>query len=179
MFLALEGVDCTGKSTVAQLLARSLDAVPYATPPRVIADRRELIDRDASPLDHYRFYLSGNRIASDEISELLSVGQCVVCDRYWLTTLVYHQVMGVSTRYEDFADLRQPAVTVLLTVSSQVQAERFLARGMSAGDRRMLNDQQRLAEAYREHVPLTGRYLLVDTDYMNPMEVASHIIDRL
>lgn len=178
MFIVLEGIDCTGKSTVCRLLARHMDATDYATPPREIAERRELIDRDATPEDHYAFYVHGNMLASAEIESYLLEGKRVICDRYWLTTLVYHRAMGMSVSANDFCRLRQPDLTVLLTVSPSIQAQRFIERGMSAGDRRMLNSQAELATLYQEALgEIRGNTLVIDTDTRNPSDVV-HVIHK-
>lgn len=174
MFIVLEGVDCTGKSTTAKLLSESLQAVLYSTPPKSISGLRESIDKDAGPQEHYNFYAEGNRIASDEIREILLSGNSVVCDRYWLTTYIYHRVMGLAVKTSDFSNLVQPDLTVLLTVSAHVQARRFLERGMSAGDRRMLNSQAVLAHSYMASMPsIRGQKIIVDTDHLTPSEVVS------
>ncbi len=176
MFIVLEGIDCTGKSTVTKILARMRGGAVYATPPKALAERREEIDRDATAEDHYAFYVHGNEIASAEINSLLATGQDVICDRYWLTTLVYHQAMGVSTQIRDFAMLRQPDHTFLLTVSRAVQSARFVERGMSAGDRRMLNQQSELADLYRTELPnIQGATHILDTDGLSPHDVAEAI----
>lgn len=96
MFIDLGGVDGAGKTTIARLLSKETGAVCYATPPKKLAGYRNKIDAEASPLEHYKFYLEGVRIASKEIWEMLAEGQNVICDRYWLTTYVYHKVMGVA-----------------------------------------------------------------------------------
>lgn len=90
MFIVFEGVDASGKTTVARLLANHLQAVYYATPPKEFLARREEVDLSASADDHYRFYLEGLRQASAEIWDLLAEGKTVIGDRYWATTYIYH-----------------------------------------------------------------------------------------
>lgn len=176
MFIVLEGIDCCGKSTTARLLAKQLDAVLYKTPPDNIIKRRDEIDANASALEHYLFYLDGIKTASTAIWDLLSSGENVVCDRYWLTTYVYHKIMGVSVNINDFSNITLPDLTVLLLVSSDIQARRFLDRGMSIGDKRMANYQVDLAREYKhmlvkEDIP----QLIINTDHNCPAEVVERI----
>ncbi len=172
MFIAFEGVDASGKTTTAGLLANHLQAVYYATPPKEFLSRRKEMDLSASIGDHYRFYLNGIRQASVEIQELLSEGKVVVGDRYWASTYVYHVVMGLAVSQEDFKDIVFPDATVLLTVSPEVQTFRFAQREMSAGDRRMFNQQNSLSREFRKLLVKEEKHLVaVDTSCLTPSEV--------
>lgn len=176
LFIVVEGVDCSGKSTVTSLLARQLNAVLYRTPPKTFLVERSKVDANAKPEDHYKFYLKGLRLASLEIKKLLASNENVVCDRYWLTTCVYHQVMGVSVDLDDFADVIKPSFTVLLLVGSNVQAKRFLDRGMSAGDHRMINRQMELSREYERMLSRQEEpYILINTDNLSPIEIVGKI----
>jgi len=176
MFIAIEGIDCSGKSTVSKMLAKERNAILYRTPPKNIIARRDEIDAKATPIEHYRFYLDGIRTASREIWEVLASGKEVVCDRYWLSTYVYHVAMGVSVNTDDFTDIIRPDLTVLLLVSSDVQVKRFLERGMSIGDRRMSNRQLELAKEFKKAMakfPIPQ--LIVNTDHHCPAEIVDKI----
>ena len=176
MFIVIEGIDYSGKSTASKLLAKQADFTLYKTPPKNISSKRDEIDAKASPIDHYRFYLDGIYTASKEIWELLALGKNVICDRYWLTTYVYHVVMGVSVNINDFSNIIQPDLTVLLLVSNNIQAKRFLERGMSTGDRRMINRQLDLAREYKRALTkFEIPQLIISTDYDCPAEVADKI----
>ncbi|MFH1745190.1 MAG: AAA family ATPase [bacterium] len=176
MFIVIEGIDCSGKSTASRLFAKENNYVLYKTPPKDIILERDRVDADASPLEHYRFYLGGIHTASRDIWELLASGKNVVCDRYWPTTYIYHKVMGVDVNIDDFSDVTKPDLTVLLLVSSEIQTRRFLDRGMSIGDRRMANSQIELAREYRRVLSQLGiPQLVINTDHNSPAEVVERI----
>ncbi|MBU6214699.1 hypothetical protein KGM48_02540 [Patescibacteria group bacterium] len=180
MFIVFEGVDASGKTTTARLLANHLQAVYYATPPREFLVRREQIDLSASADDHYRFYLEGIRQASKEAWELLAEGKTVVGDRYWTSTYVYHLVMGANVSREDFKGIVLPDVTVLLGVSPDVQSARLIHRGMSAGDRRMLNQQEALAREFRRFLVAEEKHLVaIDTSHLTPAEVMTQALAEI
>ncbi len=178
MFIVFEGVDAVGKTTVARLLANRLGGgTYYATPPSSFLAERERVDLSASPDDHYRFYLHGIHQASREIWALLASGKTVVGDRYWASTYVYHEVMGAAVAERDFDHIVLPDLTVLLSVTSEEQALRFEQRGMSAGDRRMFNDQVQLARAFRKFFTIRPtRLVAIDTTYLAPAEVVAQVV---
>lgn len=180
MFIVFEGVDASGKTTTARLLANHLQATYYATPPREFLLRREQVDLSASADDHYRFYLEGTRQASTEIWELLAEGKTVVGDRYWASTYIYHLVMGATVSRDDFKGIVLPDVTVLLGVSPDVQSARLIHRGMSAGDRRMLNQQEDLAREFRRFLVAEEKHLVaIDTSHLTPSEVMTQVLAEI
>jgi thymidylate kinase len=180
MFIVFEGIDASGKTTVARLLENHLQAVYYATPPKEFLVRREEVDLSASADDHYHFYLDGIHQASAEIWKLLSEGKIVIGDRYWVTTYIYHLVMGVTVSREDFKDIVLPDTTVLLTVSSEVQASRFAQRGMSAGDRRMLNQQEVLSREFKKFFVAEEKHLVaIDTSHLTASEVMAQVLAEI
>ncbi len=177
MKIVLEGVDGSGKTTVAGLLSRKMGWQSYATPPASFQARRARVDAFATNEDHYQFYLEGIRCASRELDEF-PAGTNVVVDRYWLTTLVYHEVMGVRVDPGDFAGIHQADVTFLFRVKAGEQARRLAIRGLSAGDVRMLQQQDALRDAYDRLVePM--RLVAVETDARSPEEICEEILNEL
>jgi len=180
MFIALEGADGCGKTTLCTILAERLKAVAYSTPPQKYLQMRERVDKSASPEEHYRFYRDGIYDASEEIDAMLKNGQRVVSDRYWLTTYTYHQVMGVAVSKEDFMSIIQPTLTVILALDYELQIERLLRRGMSAGDRRVLDKQKEIARAFCQNVlALDIPFIVIDTKLHVPGKCADIVISAL
>jgi thymidylate kinase len=134
VFIVLEGIDGSGKTTLAAVLADKLGGVTYATPPKRYRESRKEIDISSDLQSHYAFYRDAVTEASDEIATMLSACQTVVCDRYWLSTLVYHRAGGMLLDGSDFSQLVQPDLTVFLIVSPKVQVVRSLKRGVHGGD---------------------------------------------
>ena len=180
MFLVLEGADGTGKTTLCGVLAKRLNATPYMTPPKKYMELRTRVDKDAPADEHYRFYRDGVYDASQEIDTLLKNNGNVVCDRYWLTTYTYHQIMGAQVSKNDFALIIQPTLTVILTLNYEVQIERMLRRGMSAGDRRVLNKQREIADAFFQNaLKLNIPFIIIDTQCFSPVRCADMVIEKL
>jgi len=180
VFVALEGADGCGKTTLCATLSERLGATAYATPPKKYFQLRERVDRSASAAEHYRFYRDGIYDASDEIGEILKNSGKVISDRYWLTTFIYHQVMGVSVSRNDFASIIQPTLTVVLALNHEVQIERMLRRGMSVGDRRVLDKQREISAAfYRNALELDIPFIVVDTQRFSPEKCADIVVAAL
>ena len=79
--ICIEGIDGTGKTSVARRLAREISATYYSTPPEPFRRIRKRVDRTADPATRFFFYMSSVQRASGEINTLLHSGD-VVCDRY-------------------------------------------------------------------------------------------------
>ncbi len=181
MFIALEGADGTGKTTLCGLLAERLGATARATPPKAHMQHRELVDRDACAEDHYQFYRGGIHLASQEIAEMLERKQGVVIDRYWLTTFTYHQLRGVPVSRDDFKDIVMPTLTVILALNCDIQVARMRERGLSVGDRQSLDKQQEIALAfYQNALAFSLPFVVLDTQRFSPaacVEMVANIVE--
>jgi thymidylate kinase len=177
MRIALEGLDGTGKSTIGQMAADKLGGVYYATPPALYKAARELVDTAATDIDHYRFYVGAVRAASTELATLEA--PLVIIDRYWMTTIAYHRAVGIDADLADFGAIVQPDFTIFFDASTDVLAERKNRRGWTAGDRRMVDREARIREAYAELLSNTSGAWTLRTDHCSPEEavaaIAAHI----
>ena len=164
MFIALEGGDGTGKSTLTTQLANHFGGEAYATPPQKYRRYREEVDRTSVPKEHYDFYKESVLDASVEIASIMGQGRHVICDRYWISTVTYHEVMGVDVDLSDFKQIIKPDLTVLLVTSPGEQIRRMVTRGMSAGDKRMLDKQQEISTRLFQNLILSSTpFISIDT----------------
>jgi thymidylate kinase len=125
-----------------------LNGVVYATPPEKYRDMRKKIDTTASIEKHYEFYRDAVIEASIEIADILHSGKTVVCDRYWLSTIVYHRAGGLNLDESVFSKLIQPELTVLLQVSPEIQVQRSTKRGVNACDGQISGKQIELTNLF-------------------------------
>lgn len=177
MMIVVEGLDGTGKTTTCDLLARKLNATLYRTPPKILLEEREAIDRFATDEEHYRFYLRGVQIASRELAALNSPR--VIIDRYWMTTVAYHRAMGLTASRQDFGDITEPDTTIFLTVDPAVQIHRLVTRGLSTGDVRAMAQFDLVRAAYEAILADHPNVIRIDTTLNNPTKVLEAILQNL
>lgn len=160
MFVTLEGIDGSGKTTQAELLAKALgeDTVLVREPGGTVASERirELVadpDVRLEPVSELLLFCASRaQLVAEVIRPAIEAGRDVVCDRFSDSTAAYQgAARGLSvevavTVSELATGGLRPDVTVLLTI----EPERAAARGV--GDDRFESEglelQRTVAEAY-------------------------------
>ncbi len=176
-FVVLEGTSGVGKSTVARLLADTLEAELVKTPMVPFDDVRGTVDEACLTVQgRYLFYLATVAEASERIRGILE-RKPVVCDRYLLSTECYHRALGLNVEldYQQLG-LVTPDATVLLTCSEAVRKARVDRRGWSFNDlqEERLAVTARFEAEYRKH-----EVAIVDTSNLTPAEVRDRILVHL
>ena len=118
IFVAIEGLDGSGKSTLARRLAQHLDAEPLTTPMSTLpSEARQAAESMCAddPLARMLFYASTVAAASQHVRKTLAGGRSVIVDRYWLSTLTYHRVLGAPAWLSEVEASLVPATLVKLT----------------------------------------------------------------
>jgi len=139
-FIALEGLDGSGKSTVAAAVAAHLGAALMTTPGELLRGvRPRILQGLTSPVARQAFYLATVEQASQEVRGLLARGRSVVLDRYLLSTMVYAIQRGAALRWPELERRLLPAdVTVFLDLPLAVRRARLALRGAGEDDRETL-----------------------------------------
>lgn len=142
MFVALEGLRGCGKSTVAPLLARALDAVRMPTFPAEFSQARAFVDwrsRNADARAH--LFVAAVLVTADRVRAQLDAGTSVVIDSFAQRTLATHRAFGAALNWEPPADLPTP-VTFYLECSAAERQRRLRSRAKAATWWDHLADQQ-------------------------------------
>lgn len=135
IFVVIEGMDGSGKSTITKLLAKKLNAVVYKTPPSELIPIRKYIDDCNEQNSKLFYYMACNFYASSQIQRILGTGKSVVCDRYYYTTIsTYYDVLESLTL--DFvkssevliSKLLKPNFAFFLDISEEEREKRIIAR---------------------------------------------------
>lgn len=160
MFVTLEGIDGSGKTTQAELLAKALgdDTVLVREPGGTPASERirELVADPAVELEPAAelllFCAARAQLVAEVIRPALDAGRDVVSDRFSDSTAAYQgAARGVSVEVAVSVNLvatgrLTPDVTVMLRIDPELAATR--SRGEDRIEREGLEFQRRVAEAY-------------------------------
>lgn len=175
MFISLEGVDGSGKSTQARLLVEALggDTVAIREPGGTQAAERirELLadpDVELEPLAELMLFLAARADATERvIRPALEAGRHVVADRFSDSSVAYQGAargLGVGeviSLCDAATDGLWPDLTLLLRIDPETGLGR--AEGDDRFEREGLELQRAVAEAYEEIAIIAGdRVAVVD-----------------
>jgi thymidylate kinase len=174
LFVCIEGIDCVGKTAVAQALASRIGATYYKSPGGVYARERKIVDESVDPLRRYFFYRAAVQYDSGVIAKLLESAP-VVCDRYIYSTFAVHAAIDekIAALFE-FTGLVMPDYVFLLTADEDVRRKRLAERSVVS----ILEDNFPLQKKADELFKLQG-YPVIDTTHTTTEEVVEIIVSRL
>lgn len=168
-FIVLEGVDGTGKTSVAKSLAQKMNAEYVLTP---MPPLDEILVPSATTemikLTHYINHLNDTHVrfcyylwavlhASHRIREILQTHD-VICDRYIASTLAYHAALDPKLRNFEISklDILRPDYEFMLTVSDDGERQNRLKKrpDQNRGDDFIEKDLQFLKTIEQEYLHL-------------------------
>lgn len=146
LFIVIEGIDGTGKSTQAArlgewfrsqgreiVLSREPTAGPWGTKLRESAATGRL-----SPEDELEYFLKDRRQHVEEvIAPALAAGKVVILDRYYFSTMAYQGARGfdpaeIRRKNEAFAPV--PDLLLILDLDVDIALQRIGVRGDTANE---------------------------------------------
>lgn len=137
MFVAIEGLDAVGKTTLVNELASFYGGIAMDTPGLAL---RSVADRVLAALgDHQTsrclFYAASVLTAGRKARELANAGQVVFMDRYWLSTIAYARARGVSVDLRALESIVPvPDLTALIILDEAERRRRLADRPNTAED---------------------------------------------
>jgi len=184
IFICIEGLDGSGKTTQAKILVKNLrrrgfDAV-YATEPsrgkvgKLI--RSFVLNRERRvPIALEALLFAADRIdhVGNEVKPLLKQGKVVVCDRYVYSTLAYQGAAGLDFKWIEQINrfALKPHLALLIDVPPEVVVKRLKRKKTVMETKR---NQQKVRDVYMKMVQ-EQRLTLVNGD--KPIrEVAKNIL---
>jgi dTMP kinase len=179
IFIVIEGLDGSGKTTQAVLLAKKLEkyhkvlltAEPSCGKIGTFLRESYLYEEKRLPTEAEGLLFAADRIEHmhSEVKPALDEGKIVICDRYIYSSLAYQGSAGLSLEWIKTINARalQPDFSVFIDVPPQKVIER-LQRKKSVME--TLETQQKVREVYLNYVK-KGELVLIDGD--KPKDVVS------
>jgi len=170
VFICIEGLDGSGKSTQAKLLTKKLNkagfnAVNTAEPSQAKIGkfiRKRLFEKARMPTSVEALLFAADRIehVQNEVKPALAEGKIVVSDRYVYSSLAYQGSAGLSLDWIETvnANALKPDLCIFVDVEPAVVLER-LKRKKSVMEN--LETQQKVREIYLKYVQ-RGELSLID-----------------
>ena len=173
VFISLEGVDGTGKTSVAKILAADGTFQYYKSPNGAFSQLRAEVDFHAMPIERYCFYRLATQFDSSRIAEMLTSGP-VVCDRYIASTAAYHFAMDARIKnIHTTENILQPDYSFLLGSRPEIRDKRLCERAVKLSDAKIEKDStflDRVAEIF-----MSFGLIYLDTSDTTAEETASTI----
>ena len=162
LFVVVEGLDATGKTTLCARLAEHLNAATIKCPPEISVpgfDELRCHFDAQEPTVRRAYYRAGNLVASEWTRRRLHEdSQTVVMDRYWPSTVSFSS--GEELTDQSFKnnggyppELLIPDIVILLTVDEQSRKSRMMERGdtVTAEEQELEARQERREAIIREY----------------------------
>jgi thymidylate kinase len=170
--LIFEGLDATGKSTIANKITQMLNGVYLYTPDRKYINQflNELRDLNIQTSRRCEIILNGLRQMLPEIEALLKSGKTVILDRWKWTTLAYHFSAGNQfwlLHREDWQELlngiRSGNFEFLIQIPNEnIWQERLHLRPLSPSDRSLIEDQNKRHKILSFYSKLNPHFKTID-----------------
>jgi len=159
-FVAIEGLDGVGKSTMLNKLAERFSGHAMSTPgPALRSCRPAILEAFAhDELAKALFYAASVSSEGRHARNLVERGEWVFMDRYWASTLGYAKARGLSADLEALGkSLIKPDITILLILNEADRQQRLFARGATPEDMETLNPgfRERVLEELRSHADIS------------------------
>lgn len=178
-FIVLEGIDGSGKSSVAEFLERRVEKVyltcePSDSEPGKLAQK--IAKEETSPFMDLFLYLADRVEHTEKIKKKLDKGFDVVCDRYWGSTAAY-QSAHPEIDFEYAVEVQKPfimrpSITFLLDIDPEVSLERISGRKVKSKYERL----NFLKKVRKNYLTLGEEYdwCIIDAD-QSPEDVISQV----
>lgn len=184
VFIVLEGIDGTGKTTAADSVKKYLESIGHSVTvtaePTGGSIGKLVAETDGlTPETEALLFTADRACHTKDILDKLSQGISVISDRYYMSTLAYQSAAGMDEswlRAINSKVIREPDVTLVLDMDPEASLERVGKRGERSRFEK-LDYQRKVREAYIRIAKEKG-YPVIDASGTRE-QVAESIINEL
>jgi len=184
-FVAIEGQDYVGKTTIATTIGEQTEFEYVKTPPSSFSPMKPFFDEISyiNPMSRFFFYCSGVYASSQEIRSHLQLGQSVVADRYLQSLQYYHEALAKRELgpFLEQIDFIAPDLTLVLYANETSRVERSKKRGVKRSDYIIEQDERimKIVSSKFHNSADGGKIQLVDTSQISVEEVIQECLKRM
>ena len=184
VFVVLEGIDGTGKTTAATAICNHLrskggDVIITAEPTKGVIGKLVAETDGLSPETEALLFTADRACHTEEIEGHLSEGRSVISDRYYVSTLAYQSAAGMDEgwlRELNSKVIREPDVTIVLDMDPELSLRRVDERGEKSRFEKL--DYQRKVRAAYLRIAEEKGYPVIDASASRE-DVAKAIIAKI
>ena len=192
LFIAIEGIDGTGKSTLAKRLVPKLELATHGmlrpirthepSSPQMERTIRDYFKRDGGPPppEVMSILFTADRLLhlEEKVKPALAAGSTVITDRHKLSTLVYQEVNGCDPKVlKALCDVPSPNpdITIILDIDPKVALQRMVERNPNLDAYEKNTERQvTMRRLYKQYSSKFGLSVIVDAD-RDENELADHV----
>jgi len=172
LFIVFEGLDGSGKTTLAKMLAADLNGLYIASPPPFLETDgiRSIMDEKVSLETRFLYYLLANSCVSDEIKKARK-SKIVICDRYLHSTLSIHKLLGVNINIDvDSLGLEKPDISFFISVSDEKVRRRRIKERKKKTKYDTIKEDKDFRKQYINYFQQRKEFIFIDTTNENKKE---------
>lgn len=177
-FIVFEGLNGSGKSSLAKALALNLHGDYITSPHQDIAHLRAAMDESSLPA-HFFYYMLGNILISDAVRNN-NKEEIVVCDRYLDSTLARHKALGLKINNFGLKQLNllEPDISFFIHCNETERRQRIEQRGKK-NKWDILDEDDHLRKKYVKYFHLKNKFYFFDNSHETEQESLNRIISVL
>lgn len=183
-FIVVEGIDGAGKTTICDFISEMYGYHKMKSPEGVFEQMSSSVNTNyVSVSERFAFYSGSNINSSIKISSLLLQNKKVVIDRYYYSTIVYHEVSspGISSLVPSvFSSLVKPDLILYLKSDLDIIINRLSSRKKTRNDKIYLTSENYLKIDKEYRKVFDSDYIEVDNnaDLLTTKETIAKILSR-
>jgi dTMP kinase len=189
LFLVIEGIDGSGKSAQAKMIAQWLEEKGYSIlltrePSSSIHGQKvKVLARAKENLLNTKewinlFTLDRQEHLANEIMPALEEGRIVICERYYYATLAYQ--LDNSNEWRDYAKgFLQPDLVIFLDLPTSTAFNRIADRYSKEGKEQTVFEKQDIMEKTRQKFLLINRHINDNIKIIDGSGTKDEIFDKI